>query len=127
MNEMRKTGAFLAAALGICLLAWLTKPGVSEQTGGKPIQKELFPDFKSALDAASLSISEVDPATAQIRPFQVAKIKGQWVIPSHNNYPTDAKDQLASVAGSIVGLRVLGVEGDTAADHAKFGVIAPLE
>ncbi len=64
-----------------------------------------------------------------MHPFQVALVdfkgKRRWSIPSHSDYPADADKQVAGAATALMGLQILSVEGDTPADHEKFGVIDP--
>jgi len=53
------------------------------------------------------------------------KGKRRWSIPSHSDYPADADKQVANAATALMGLQILSVEGDTQADHEKFGVVDP--
>ena len=50
---------------------------------------------------------------------------GVWVIPSHYDYPADAKDRMASAAGLVIGLEKGPVRSDSRADHAALGVVDP--
>ena len=49
------------------------------------------------------------------------------VLPSHNNYPADASDRLASTAGALAEIRKDEIISDRAEDHAAYGVIDPLD
>jgi len=89
------------------------------------VGKELFPDFKDPLQATSLEIVKFDEKTASLQPFKVALANNRWSIPSHENYPADAKDHLAEAAASLMGLKVLEVASESPGDHGMFGVIAP--
>ena len=77
------------------------------------------------LAAASLDIATYDETTATIRPFTVKMVDNRWSIPSHDNYPTDAKDQLSKLAASLIGLKVLEVPSDSPGDHPLYGVVDP--
>jgi hypothetical protein len=48
-----------------------------------------------------------------------------WVLPAHQNYPADAKEQLAAAATALVDLKMLDVVSKSAADHETYGVIEP--
>ena len=76
-----------------------------------------------------MDIVEYDESTATVHPFKVALVdfkgKRRWSIPSHSDYPADADKQVAGAATALMGLKILSVEGDTQADHEKFGVVDP--
>ncbi len=126
MNETAKTGIFVAVAAALVLTAWLNRPNLQEAAAPAEMRGQLlFPEFKDSSKAASLEIVEYDEATATPRPFKVAQVKGRWSIPSHDDYPTDAKDQLAEAAGSLLDLKVLDVASDARGDHSLYGVLDP--
>jgi hypothetical protein len=103
---MVRTAAFLAAGVGLLAIgSWVnlrpalrSRDATSETAVGKP----LFPDLSDASKAASLEIVSFDEDTATLSPFKVVKSGGVWVLPSHQNYPADAKDQLAAAATELV-------------------------
>ena len=90
-----------------------------EQTG------KLFPDFTDPREAANMQIIKYDEATGSLHPFQVARVNGVWSIPSHHNYPADAKEHLAQAATALMGLEILGVAGNKPGEHELFGVLDP--
>jgi hypothetical protein len=128
MSENAKTLGFVAIAAAVALVAWATKPSAPTRETGDNRGELLVADF-DPLTASSLEIVEFDEDTATVRPFKVAKaeVKGKalWSIPSHENYPTDAKDQLADVAAGLMQLKILGVASDSPGDHALYGVVDP--
>ena len=71
----------------------------------------LYPDFKDPQKVASLEVVKFDEARGEVHPFTVAQIKHagkgpvRWSIPSHDDYPADAKDQVATAATALMGLR----------------------
>ncbi|HIQ22427.1 MAG TPA: DUF4340 domain-containing protein [Planctomycetes bacterium] len=125
MNENVKTLTFVGVAIAISLVAWLSQPSLPEVSIDQMQGKTLFPEFDDPLKAASLEILEFDEETATVRPFKVAQIDEQWSIPSHENYPADAEEQLAEVATGLMGLKVLEVASDSPGDHELFGVLDP--
>jgi hypothetical protein len=125
----RRTAAFLAAGLGLLAVGgWLQfRPGLrsrdaaTETVRGKP----LFPELSDEAKAASLEIVSFDEDTAELDPFKVVKTGGVWVLPSHQNYPADAKDQLAAAATELIDRPIVDVISASPADHERFGVVEP--
>ena len=125
MNDNTKTMIFVGIAVLAALIAWASLPSTPESTSEDLRGRELFPEFDNPLDAASLEIVEFDESTATVRPFKVAQVDDQWSIPSHDNYPADAQNQLADVAAGLVGIKALDMPSDTLGDHALYGVVEP--
>jgi len=125
----RRTVTFLVAGLGLLAVgAWLqmrpalrSRDATSETAEGKP----LFPELTDAAKAASLEIVSFDEDTATLAPFKVVKSGGVWVLPSHQNYPADAKDQLAAAATELVDRPIVAVKSTSPGDHALYGVKEP--
>ncbi len=125
MNENTKTLAFVLAAAAVALIAWVSRPSMPKMTAEDMRGERLFAEFNDPLAAASLEIIKYDEDTATIAPFKVAQVNGRWSIPSHDNYPADAKDHLAEAATALMGVEVLSMESDSAGDHELYGVIDP--
>ncbi len=125
MKESQKTLAFVVAALLVSAVAWASLPSrIVPQTGGKAGQR-LFPDFNDPLAAKRLDITRFDDKTGQLDRFEVAEQKGVWSIPSKQNYPADAKTQMADAAGSVFGLEILSVASELPSTHELYGVVDP--
>ena len=86
-----------------------------------------FPDFKDPLACTDLEVVDYDPSTATASPFQVMFKDGKWVIPSHYDYPADAKDRLAKTAAGVMDLTKDTIRSDRAEDQEAIGVIDPLD
>ncbi len=127
MTETRKTFLFVGATLVVLAVAWWVRYVPPAGDIGDMRGKVLFPSFSNALDAASLEITEYDPNSVGIKTFKVAQVNNRWSIPSHDNYPADAKDHLAQAATSLIGLTVLDVAASspTQEELAMFGVVTP--
>jgi hypothetical protein len=95
-------------------------PPTFEDTG-----EPLFPDFVDPNAATALEVKEYDEESAQLTTFSVKLENGQWVIPSHNNYPADGTEQMGKAAASFIDVKKDVVRSDDPADHAEFGVIDP--
>ncbi len=130
MNETIKTSIFLALALVFIGVAVLTRPIVTEIKIEDQVGKALFPKFTSPLDIKKLEIVRLNEHGGRTD-FRIVEVDGVWSIPSHENYPADAEDQMGRVAEPFVDLRVLEVVdpikegGDPAAIHVLYGVVDP--
>ncbi len=128
MNETVKTLAFLILAAAVVLVAIVTRPSLHVAAPEKMADQPLYPEF-DPLSVASLEIVEYDEDMATVRPFKVARLevkgKTRWVIPSHDDYPADAKDQVASAAAGLMGLKPLSMVSDNLGDQQEYGVVDP--
>ena len=122
---MRRTAVFLGAGLLLLALGWAVQPRFKPATLKPAVERVLFPALTDAEKAASLEIIRYDDELATLYPFKVIKSGGVWVLPSHQNYPADAKDQLAAAATELVDLKALDIVTERAADHEVYGVIEP--
>ncbi|HEX3727496.1 MAG TPA: DUF4340 domain-containing protein [Pirellulales bacterium] len=125
-QENRRTIVYLLVA-GMALLVawepWYRLP--TDESAPVEVGKKLFPDFSDPLAAKSLEIIKFDEDTATIRPFKVAQANGVWSIPSHSNYPADAREHMAEAATSLLDIEILGVASSSPGDQELYGVIAP--
>ena len=135
MTETAKTGAFLVVAIVAAAVGYsASRPSLP--AGQKEDYRDhyLFPDFnKNPLDATSLEIVKYSKGddrgqSGTVQRFQVVQKNNLYLIPSHANYPTDAKEQLGDAAKSLTDLKVLGAppEGNSPAeDHKLYGLVDP--
>ena len=76
-----------------------------------------------------MEIVEFDEQRGEVHPLQVAQVdvkgKTRWSIPSHDDYPADAKDQVASAAAGLMGLKILEMVSDNQGDQQEYGVVDP--
>ena len=125
MNEIAKTIVFVAVACVAIVFAYIAKPRFAPVEREDLRGKQLFPDFTDALSAIGIEIVKYDEKTATVQPFKVQQVDGLWSIPSHDDYPADAKDQLADVAADMVDLTILEEASDNRGDQQLYGVIDP--
>lgn len=106
--------------------AWIGRPTTVGGAHPGEIGTALFEQFEDPEQATQMEVVEFDEELGQMNTFRVARrADGNWVIPSHNDYPADVQENLAEAATVLVGLEVVGVESDRRKDHATFGVIKP--
>lgn len=128
MNENIRTGIFGGVAVFsvavVLLVTWIKSPSAATDPG--EAEGALVSESYNPLDVTSLEIVKYNASLNRADVFKVAKVDGAWVIPSHHNYPTDSENNpLASIAGSIRGLKQLGVVSDSRTDHSQYEVIEP--
>lgn len=124
MNEGTKTISFICGAVLAVGIAFLARPQPPAGDAGSPAGNLLNP-VKNPLSAAQMKIIEYVEDTAALREFEVAQVNGAWVIPSQQNYPADAVEQMADAATSVMNRKILGVATTNAGDHERYGVIEP--
>jgi len=126
MNENSKTTVFVAAAAVVVVLAWFSRPRVRDFDAPPEVVGQTLFDIKP-LDVTSLEITQYDEQTGQVKPFKVAQVKDRWSIPSHQNYPADAKDQVVDAATSLTNRTILALVSSSPGDHAQYGVLDPAD
>ena len=132
MNEITKTSIFIAVAIVLFLIAVLIQPRQQEVVQAEMVGKTLFEDFNDPLAIKGLHIVKYDATAGEPVDFQIAEIDNRWCIPSFQNYPADAPEQMAKVTSELMDKQVLSVAfSDSGSDanlnevHAMYGVIDP--
>lgn len=124
-----RTTAFVAVGVALFAVgAWLQVRPVlryREIGGDGATAKFLFPELSDPAKASSLAITSFDEDMAALRTFKVVKSGGVWVLPSHQNYPADARDHLAAAATELIDKPILGIISTSPGDHETYGVIEP--
>ena len=125
MTESSKTLIFVLLAAVAGIGAMVGRPPQTSVPPSSQIGKPLFKDFQDPYEAKSLEIVEFDEELGQAESFKVAQKQGRWVIPSHEDYPADAEDNLKDAATVLVDLKVIDVASDGRQDHELYGVVEP--
>ena len=132
MNNLTQTCIFVTLAAVCIVAAFLTNDIGEADTyqNRRDIAKQeeggaVFEGF-TAERAVELKITTYDDTTARIKSFSVKRdATGQWVIPSHSNYPADAEEQMASAAAAFGTLEVKEVVDVDSSVHAEYRVVEP--
>lgn len=127
MNETWKTVAMVAAAVALTAAAIVVEPERRTAAILSDQGETFYPKFTDPQAVKTIEVVDYDEATAAARPFQVEFRNGRWILPSNYNYPIDIGDRLVKTAGALIDLKKDAVVSDSAADHAKYGVIDPLD
>jgi hypothetical protein len=127
MNEWIKTALLLVAAAAAAALVrgWTPAPPNAQEFSDQG--ERFFPAFNDPLKAVSLEVVEYDEQQAVARPFKVHFKDGRWSIPSHYDYPADAKDRLKNTAASLIDLKKDAVRSDLVEEHEALGVVDPMD
>ena len=119
----------MVVAAAVTAAAVLLRPSLPVSEPNDERGKLLYPDFTDPLMVKNLEIVEFDDERGEVHPLQVSQVevkkKTRWSIPSHENYPADAKDQVASAAAGLMGLKVIEMVSDNQGDQREYGVVDP--
>jgi hypothetical protein len=128
VNELAKTGIAVGVAVALGVFASMTGPREVRLEQFDDLGQEFFESFKDPAAATELQVVEFRESAGAAYPFVVKRDdKGRWTIPSHDNYPADAKDRMGKAAALVIGLRKQAFAGDAKGRHAEFGVVDPLD
>ena len=126
-REMKTTLIFVVAALLMTGAAFLSRVDRSKGPEAYNDQGQKFFDDFDPTTCTTLEVIDFDPATASVLPFKVTYKDGKWVIPSHYDYPADAKQRLVDTATGVFGLTKDSIRSDRPEDQVEFGVVDPLD
>ncbi len=128
MNPLSRTLTYAGAAGLSALLAFVawssTQP--SSLDGFGEVGQAFFPDFDDATKATALSVADFDGESKEVQEFSVKQNDdGLWVIPSHHDYPAEAKDRLAKTATTLMGVKKTAAQSRSKDDWKLYGVVDP--
>jgi uncharacterized protein DUF4340 len=127
MNETVKTAAFLAGAAALVVAASVTAPERRNPSVFSDEGQAFYPEFRDPQAVKAIEVVDYDEATATARPLKVELRKSRWVIATNNDYPIDVGDRMVKTAAALIDLHKDQVRSDLAQDHARYGVIDPLD
>jgi hypothetical protein len=127
MNELFKTLAFAGVALLLAGGALLTTRDRSMHNAAFDDQGQpFFPTF-DPLTCTDLEVVDFEASTATPLRFRVMWKNNRWVIPSHYDYPADARDRLSKTAAAVMDLTKDTIRSDRGEDQEAMAVIDPLD
>jgi hypothetical protein len=127
MRETLKTAAFVAVALALVVMASVLEPESFTPRIMSDQGQLFYPKFTDPQAVKTIEVVDYDEATATSRPFQVKFEHGRWILPGNQNYPVEVGDRLVKTAAALMDLRKDLVRSDSPMDHARYGVIDPLD
>jgi len=127
MTETVKTAAFLAGAAVLVIAAAVVQPESRTPSMLSDEGEAFYPKFKDPQSVRAIEVVDYDEPTATARPLKVEFRKSRWLIASNNDYPVDIGDRLVKTSAALIDLKKDQVRSDLVQDHARYGVIDPLD
>jgi hypothetical protein len=127
MTESLKTAGFLAGAVALVIAAAVVQPERRIPSALSDEGQAFYPEFHDPQAVKAIEVVDYDESTATARPLKVEFRNSRWLVASNNDYPIDVGDRLAKTAAALMDLRKDQVRSDRVQDHAKYGVIDPLD
>jgi hypothetical protein len=127
MTESLKTAALAGAALVLAISAAVVEPDTRVPAIMSDQGELFYPNFTDPQAPRTIEVLDYDEATATTLPLKVQFLQGKWVIASRYNYRVDIGDRLAKTAAALMYLKKDMVRSDSPLDHAKYGVVDPLD
>ena len=124
MSEELKTVSYLGIALVVAIGAFAISREAPQMTAGDLVG-QAFVEIENPLEVKRLKIVKFDSASGEQDPFEVAKVGELYSIPSHENYPADARDHLVDAVTIVNDTEILASVSDRSGAHAEFGVVDP--
>jgi len=127
MNQMTRTILFAVLAAASVAVAFGTHRFYTPKDLDEFIDvgKAFYPDFQNPNEATALQVASYDKESGQTKVFKVEFADNLWRIPTHHNYPADAKDQLAKTASSMIGVKRDALVERTSAAHKRYRLLDP--
>lgn len=127
MTEGVKTAALAGGALVLAICAAVVEPETRVPAIMSDQGEAFYPAFTDAQAPRTIEVVDYDDATATALPLKVQFQQGKWVIASRYNYRVDIGDRLAKTAAALMDLKKDMVRSDSPLEHARFGVVDPLD
>jgi len=127
MTETIKTASFLFGAAALVVAAVVVQPERRTPAMFSDEGEAFYPKFKDPQSVKAIEVVDYDEPTATARAFKVEFRRSRWVIASNNDYPIDVGDRLVKTSAALIDLHKDQVRSELVQDHAKYGVIDPLD
>ncbi len=127
MNELKRTLLICFGAVALAAAAMVVDPGARTPDIFSDQGELFFPQFTDPQAPKAIEVIDYDEETATATPIKVEIQDDKWILPSHNNYPADAEDRLASTAAALIELKKDMVVSENIEDHAEYGVVDPFD
>jgi hypothetical protein len=127
MKESVKTALFAGAAVVLAISAAVTEPESRVPAIMSDQGQAFYPKFTDPQAPKTIEVIDYDEATATALPLRVQFQQGKWLITSHYNYRVDIGDRLAKTSAALMDLKKDMVRSDSQLDHAKYGVVDPMD
>lgn len=127
MRESVKTATLAGAALVLAVTAAVVQPEARVPEIMSDQGQAFYPRFTDPQAPRTIEVVDYDETTATAQPLKVQFQQGKWLITSHYDYRVDIGDRLAKTAAALMYLKKDMVASDSPLDHAKYGVVDPVD
>ena len=125
---MNKT-AMIAMICGLGTSVWTWWPQTEVLTDNSPQTKQVLTASGQAVDPnqiASIRVVTLDKEARTPYPFEVKRQNGQWLIPSHFDYPADGGTRVGETAGAVLNVPLGPLVATDKGSHSQYGVLDPM-
>jgi len=127
MSEESKTGVFMAIAMALLVIAWISQPE-SPKDNPEGAGESLFAEFTDSQKVAKIEILQFDEEKGDFSKILVERDKNNiWKIETLGGYPADETTQLQNAVTLLFDRKKLSVESQERGRHSYYGVIKPEE
>ena len=117
----------LVLALGTSLWTWWPQGEIKDTAQAERSQVLTASGNPVKADTvAAVRVVTMDSESKAAKPFEVRREKGQWIIPSHFNYPADGGTRVGGTAGAVLNIPLGPLVTADKKTHGEYGVIDPL-
>ncbi|MEE2785841.1 MAG: DUF4340 domain-containing protein [Myxococcota bacterium] len=127
---MMNQTASIALVLAIGTSAWTWWPKGEVKDVIETAQSQVLTASGQNVDAnqvAAIRVVTLDDASKGPKPFEVRRTDGQWMIPSHFDYPADGGTMVGETAGAVLNLPMGPLVTADKKAHGEYGVLDPLD
>ncbi len=125
---MNKT-AIGALVLATVTSLWTWMPEAEREAAPKVEREQVLTASGSVVapeKVAGIRVVSMDTATNEAVPFEVKRVEGRWLIPSHFDYPADGGTQVGETAGAVLNIPMGPLVTSKKAEHSEYGVEDPV-
>ena len=118
----------LFCAIGTSVWTWWPKAEVADTV--ENAKSQVMTSSGQPVDAskvAAIRVVTLDDASKGPKPFEVRRTNGQWIIPSHFDYPADGGTMVGETAGAVLNLPMGPLVTADETSHGEYGVLDPLD
>ncbi|MEE2758252.1 MAG: DUF4340 domain-containing protein [Myxococcota bacterium] len=125
---MNKT-AIIALICGLGTSVWTWWPDAKPVAEAQQEDAQVLTATGAAVDAnavAQIRVVKLDSTSKTPIPFEVRRKDGQWLIPSHFDYPADGGTRVGATAGAVLNVPLGPRASNDKSSHGLYGVLDPM-
>ncbi len=125
---MNKT-AIIALVCGLGTSVWTWWPDAKPVVQTQEENAQVLTATGTTVDAnavAQIRVVKLDTASKTPIPFEVRRKNGQWLIPSHFDYPADGGTRVGVTSGAVLNVPLGPRASNDKSSHGLYGVLDPM-